>query len=71
MLKIEIDIDAERARPTKEIVRVEGEIVKANAKLGNAGFIERAPSAVVAQEKERLESFGSLVEKLRVQLGRL
>jgi len=71
MLKIEIDIEAERARLTKEIVRVEGEIVKANAKLGNAGFVERAPAAVVAQEQERLENFGSLVEKLRVQLGRL
>ncbi len=71
MLKIEIDIDAERARITKEIARVEGEIVKATAKLGNAGFVERAPAAVVAQEQERLENFNSLVEKLRVQLGRL
>jgi len=25
----------------------------------------------VAQEQERLENFGSLVEKLRMQLGRL
>jgi len=71
MLKIEIDIDAERARITKEIARVEGEIVKAKAKLGNAGFVERAPAAVVTQEQERLENFGSLIEKLRVQLGRL
>ena len=71
MLKIEIDIDAERARITKEIARVEGEIVKAKAKLGNAGFVERAPAAVVTQEQERLENFNSLVEKLHAQLGRL
>lgn len=37
----------------------EGEIVKATAKLGNAGFVERAQAAVVAQEQERLENFNS------------
>ncbi len=71
MLKIEIDIEVERARITKEIARVEGEIVKATAKLGNASFVERAPATVVAQEHERLDNFNSLVEKLQVQLGRL
>ncbi|MCX7156925.1 MAG: valine--tRNA ligase [Rhodocyclales bacterium] len=71
MLKIEIDVAAEKERLAREIARVEGEIIKANAKLGNAGFVERAPAAVVAQEQERLENFNSLVEKLRVQLGRL
>ena len=46
-------------------------INKAQAKLGNAGFVERAPAAVVAQEKERLANFTSLTEKLRTQLARL
>ena len=55
MLKIEIDLEAERARIDKEITRVAGEIAKAQGKLGNAGFVDKAPPAVVAQEKERLD----------------
>jgi valyl-tRNA synthetase len=71
MLKIEIDIEAERARLGKEITRLENEIAKANGKLGNAGFVERAPASVVAQEKERLSSFAATLEKIRTQLAAL
>ena len=55
----------------KEIARIEGEIVKAENKLGNASFVERAPARVVEQEKERLASFGATVEKLKEQLRKL
>ena len=71
MLKIEIDIVAERERLSKEISRLEGEINKAQAKLDNADFIARAPEKVVAQEKERVAEFSAKKQKLTEQLARL
>ncbi|MCK9985234.1 MAG: valyl-tRNA synthetase, partial [Azoarcus sp.] len=71
MLRVEIDIAAERERVAKEIARLEGEIGKANGKLGNASFVERAPAAVVQQERARLDGFVATLEKLRPQLEKL
>jgi len=71
MLKIEVDVAAERDRLGKEIARLENEIRKAEGKLGNASFVERAPAAVVAQEKERLAGFGATLAKVREQYDRL
>ncbi len=71
MLKVEIDVAAERARLAKEIARLEGEIAKVHAKLDNESFVARAPAQVVAQEKERLASFSATVAKLKEQLVKL
>jgi valyl-tRNA synthetase len=70
-LRVQIDVGAELARLAKETARIEAEIAKANAKLGNASFVERAPAAVVNQEKQRLEGFQQTLDRLRDQAHRL
>lgn len=70
-LHVEIDVGAERARLDKEIARLDGEVTKANAKLGNESFVARAPAAVVEQEKKRVAEFTQALARLRDQRDRL
>jgi valyl-tRNA synthetase len=71
MLHKEVDPARERDRLSKESARLEGEIVKARAKLGNASFVQRAPAQVVEQERARLAGFESTLAKVKQQLEKL
>lgn len=70
-LYMEIDVAAEKARITKEIGRVQGELAKANGKLSNEAFVAKAPPAVIEQERKRIADFTAALEKLQAQLKRL
>ena len=70
-LVVPIDVDAERARQSKEIERLQGEIRKAEAKLDNESFVARAPAAVVEQERARLADFRQALRRLEDQRDRL
>jgi len=71
MLVVEIDKDEERARLSKEIARIQNEILKSNGKLQNVSFVEKAPAAVVQQEQARLGEFAVMLQKLEAQRERL
>ena len=71
VLKVEIDVAAERERLQKEFDRLSMEVTKCVAKLDNENFVARAKPAVVEQERTRLAEFNDTLVKLGTQLARL
>ena len=50
-----VDLDAHHARIARERAKLDADIARARAKLGNPDFLARAPANVVAAEREKLE----------------
>jgi valyl-tRNA synthetase len=71
MLYKEVDPAAEQERLAKESARLEREIAKAKAQLGNPAFVERAPAAVVEEMRRRLVEFEQTLARLQEQLTKL
>ena len=66
-----VDVEAETARLTAEISKNDKELGKCHGKLSNARFVERAPEAVVAEERRRLSEFERRSCELKSALERL
>ena len=66
-----IDIEAELERLKKRLAKLEKELARASAKLGNESFVRNAPAEVVAQERERLEGFKRELAQLAEQHERV
>jgi len=62
-----IDKDAELARLNKEMGKLEGEIKRLSGKLSNAGFVAKAPEAVVNVEREKLAGYETALNNLKEQ----
>jgi valyl-tRNA synthetase len=66
-----IDIPAERARLEREGAKIEADIKRADAKLGNPDFIARAPEEVVEGEREKRDEAEGRRVKIAEALERL
>jgi valyl-tRNA synthetase len=66
-----IDLDAERARLTKQRNRMQQDLGKAHAKLDNTQFVANAPAAVIQKERDRAAELAAQIEALEQQISRL
>ena len=66
-----IDKTAEIARLEKEILKIQKDLPRIEGKLCNQKFIDKAPEAVIAKEKEKLEALHSSQQSLKQQLAKI
>ena len=66
-----IDLDAERARLSKAMAKLDVDIKKIDAKLGNDKFVQNAPEEVIAEQKSRKSEALAKREKLDHALKQL
>jgi valyl-tRNA synthetase len=66
-----IDKAAEITRLDKEIDKKLTEISRAEGKIGNPSFVERAPADVVQKEKDKVLDLGSAIQQLQEQKQRI
>jgi len=66
-----IDVDAELDRLGRRRSKVDQELARATAKLGNENFVRNAPAEVVSQERARVEEFKRELAQLADQLKRV
>jgi valyl-tRNA synthetase len=63
-----VDLAKETERLNKELDSVESEIKRANGKLSNNGFLEKAPKSLIDVERSKLNKYLDMREKLIEQI---
>ena len=66
-----VDVVAERARLEKDLATAQKDLKTAEVKLGNEGFMAKAPASVVVEIKERLSATTADIERITAQLAAL
>ena len=66
-----VDKEKELLRLTKEKERLEGEIKRVESKLNNKGFTDKAPAAVVEEERKKGEKYKAMLETVLESLAKL
>jgi valyl-tRNA synthetase len=57
IVEIQVDAEAARGQRVEQITKLRQEIERAEGKLANSGFVQKAPPELVQQEREKLERF--------------
>jgi valyl-tRNA synthetase len=63
-----VDLTKERQRLAEELRGVESEIARASGKLSNAGFLAKAPKQLVDSERDKLNKYIEMRDKLKKQI---
>lgn len=63
-----IDYNKELQRFQEELKKTQSEIQRSQGKLSNAGFVDKAPQALVEKEREKLEGFRALEKELEEKI---
>ena len=66
-----IDVEKERAKLEKQLEIARKELAKVVAKLGNAGFTDKAPAQVVAKEEAKRAELAATIENAQGRLAAL
>ncbi len=66
-----IDVEAERARVSKEIAKVEAELEKVTAKLADTHFTSKVPQKVLDEHQQRKTDWQEKLAKLKEMLAAL
>ena len=63
-----VDFEEERNRLEAEKEKLESEVLRCEKMLSNPGFINKAPEAKINEEKEKLEKYKQMLEKVMESL---
>ena len=66
-----VDIEKEIERLQKEKTRLTGELKRVNGMLANPNFVNKAPEAKLAEEREKLEKYTSMMAQVEERLEHL
>ena len=63
-----VDVEKEKLRLKQEKEKLEAEVTRATKMLSNEGFVSKAPKAKIDEEREKLEKYKQMLEKVEIRI---
>ncbi len=60
-----IDLEAERKRLEMQIEQIQAQVTRLEARLKDEAFITKAPAAVVAKQRQKLDTLQDRLKRLK------